>query len=573
MNRSTSLSGICALAAALLVAFAAAPAYGQSDPVDCSVAPSGTEVTERDGVRYVRVFQCPAPGEDPAGVLNRAVAGDTTAAGEQIPNTVFVLERGGFYLLNGSLANREPLEIISETWFEPPAGFSGFTENPYDRPQLVPAVLTGGETDRPFTARGDLTLKGLYVTGLDEEGGLILRVIRLQANDLNVRLTDVHIDRAGQSAFRVDNDDNNIFLENSIVSNIGVPGNPANGRGIDDRGRDIRTFSSVNTTWYNITSTILNDRGGDVRTLVFDQNTAVNVGQSTLGIGELGRGAEIRITNNVFIDHGFYGEVRNINDTDGPERYALFFEGTVPSDASVTISNNNFYRDPLLEAEVYPEVSQSGFLDENERLVPIGIISPPGEAFFTVPTVSEDLSFASSPARTGDNSPAAIIRSYFSDDRDITPFLDSDLINLAPLLIGQTPLQEVFDFAYPVTAQSYTAGTTGQPLGALTWYPSLLPTPPSARAAALDGLVVVDGVAPNPSAGAFSVIYRLAEPSYVTVEVFDVLGRRVAGQPQAFQDARSHVVRFDEYGLASGTYVVRIQAEGRVHAQPFVIAR
>ena len=74
--------------------------------------------------------------EQGVGTLNEAIAGDTTATGERIDpeNTVYELENGGYYALQGTIENRFPMHIRT------PEGVQA---------QLVPAVGDGGEASRP----------------------------------------------------------------------------------------------------------------------------------------------------------------------------------------------------------------------------------------------------------------------------------------------------------------------------------------------------------------------------------------------------------------------------------------
>jgi len=167
------------------------------------------------------------------GTLNVAIDSDTTETGARVDsNTVYVLERGGFYALEGSIQNRGyHLSIVAE-------------DGEGDMPMLVPAAGDGGVSSRPFRARGDLTLRGLYVTGEDNTGNLNedLRIIRVSENDVTIRIDQSHLDKDGQAAFRIDNSGNRIFITNSTISNIGTTASLDNGRVIDDRGSQIDTL-------------------------------------------------------------------------------------------------------------------------------------------------------------------------------------------------------------------------------------------------------------------------------------------------------------------------------------------
>jgi hypothetical protein len=82
----------------------------------------------------------------------------------------------------------------------------------------------------------------------------------------------------------------------------------------------------------------------------------------------------------------------------------------------------------------------------------------------------------------------------------------------------------------------------------------------SAVTAGANGLPLVFAlrqVVPNPSRGDAVVPYDLPEPARVRVEVFDVLGRRVATLVDADEDAGEHRVLFDTKAFAAGIYLIR----------------
>ena len=54
--------------------------------------------------------------------------------------------------------------------------------------------------------------------------------------------------------------------------------------------------------------------------------------------------------------------------------------------------------------------------------------------------------------------------------------------------------------------------------------------------------------------------YELPENALVTLEVFDMLGRRVATLVNEAQASGQHQAAFDATGLSSGLYLYRLQA-------------
>ena len=65
---------------------------------------------------------------------------------------------------------------------------------------------------------------------------------------------------------------------------------------------------------------------------------------------------------------------------------------------------------------------------------------------------------------------------------------------------------------------------------------------------------------PNPFNPVTVIRYEVPELSHVRLVVFDLLGREVATLVNDRRQAGAYPVRFDGSGLASGVYVVRLQA-------------
>lgn len=78
--------------------------------------------------------------------------------------------------------------------------------------------------------------------------------------------------------------------------------------------------------------------------------------------------------------------------------------------------------------------------------------------------------------------------------------------------------------------------------------------------------------APTPFRGETTIRFRLAEPGPARVDLFDALGRRVAGAADTYT-AGEHTVRIDGAALAPGVYVARLTASGATATQTLVRAR
>lgn len=74
--------------------------------------------------------------------------------------------------------------------------------------------------------------------------------------------------------------------------------------------------------------------------------------------------------------------------------------------------------------------------------------------------------------------------------------------------------------------------------------------------------VEIQSAFPNPTAGAVRVRFALATPGEVSLRVYDATGREVATLAEGAFGADTHEVSGSLSGLASGVYVVRLQAGG-----------
>ena len=86
------------------------------------------------------------------------------------------------------------------------------------------------------------------------------------------------------------------------------------------------------------------------------------------------------------------------------------------------------------------------------------------------------------------------------------------------------------------------------------------------------------GNAPNPFSGQTTVEFDLAEQSRVTVAVYDMMGRKVATLVDGVRSAGSHAVGWNGQSdsgqdLASGVYLLRMQAEGKSETKRTTIIR
>ena len=468
------------------------------------------------------------PGFD---TLNEAINADTTETGARVDtNTVYVLERDGLYLLNGSIENRFPLTIEA-------------AEGEGARPILQPGVNDGGESSRAFRPRGDLTLRGLYVTNEDELGQLNTRIVRINADSIRITIEDCHLDKDAQSAFRFDNTGVSVFIRNSMISNIGRSASMNNGRGFDTRGNDIDSLVIENSTFYNLTSRIVREDGGFINYHRFDHNTVVNTGQFVSSPGEV---LHMVWTNNLVINGGYLGQT----DSTNADRQLVQIDSLSVDSLgnpiregvqSILISNNNFHIDPSIVAAYGDSV----------RALPL--FSPTAQAYVdergTAETMTDEaVEFTNGPAVPLDVFTARWTVGSENPGDDSIPDFSND--------------GSPFDFTYAMTFDAYTGSRSGQPLGDLTWFGLEIPVSvddgPNERPESFR----LDGNFPNPFNPTTTVQFDLPATADVSIAVFDLLGRQVLEIPaQTLEAGSAHAIRIDAGSLASGIYLYQVRAE------------
>lgn len=78
---------------------------------------------------------------------------------------------------------------------------------------------------------------------------------------------------------------------------------------------------------------------------------------------------------------------------------------------------------------------------------------------------------------------------------------------------------------------------------------------------------------PNPFSSSTTITYSLRQASRVSIDVFDMLGRKVRTLAAGPQDSGTHTISWNAEALASGTYLVRMSADGHVQTLPVTLTR
>lgn len=160
-----------------------------------------------------------------------------------------------------------------------------------------------------------------------------------------------------------------------------------------------------------------------------------------------------------------------------------------------------------------------------------------------------------------------------------TQNLTGSITNTGPLLIGQSQYitglgfhgeideLELFDRSLTASeiAALYNAGSNGK-----------CKPPTTARddeSTPVERAAMLDVARPNPFSNLTRIGYVLPTDGPVRLEVFDLLGRRVALVVNEIQAAGQHETVFDGSLLSPGTYVYRIETAGRTESRTVVLLR
>ena len=470
-------------------------------------------------IRYVDVV----PG---IGTLTDTIKGDTTDLGERIEplNTVYRLQRGdqAYYGLEGSISNSGyPLTIEA-------------ADGDGARPFLQPRVVDN-ESSRAFRPKGDITLKGLHVTNLDNLGGLNDRMLRCDDDGIRVILDNCWFDQSSQSFIRVDDPGQSFFITNCVVSNIGVPSDPNNGRGIDDRGNDIDTIVIENSTFFNLTSRVIRDDGGVISYAELNNNTIVNIAQMGITFGPIDT---LIMTNNIAMNAGFL-------PMDDDDDWFVFAADSVADVAPyVEMTNNTAYLDtamilaylndtititPIFNPTLAAAVDAAGNIDDNVNWNIVFTDGPPFNDSIVIHTYD--------PAWMDQDAPAWVVPDLPVEGN------------------GLYHLDVYYDFGY-ANGNAAVGATDGGQLGDRNWEASGWAT----------GLkpVLQEGVSlslyPMPIRDHATISFELKAEALVQMEIYSLTGQRVAEVIQTQYPAGIHEYNLDAGMLDTGMYLLRMKA-------------
>lgn len=285
--------------------------------------------------------------------LRNTVANDTLNGERKHPDRVYILETGGMYMNIDPIVNSGfHLRIRTQTEAEVGA------ENYFGPAKIqIKTDEVGGSSARLMTVQGDLTLDGVFMTGMHDGGstGNYLP-IRVGADGARIIVKNSIFEQTDFALFGFDSGNNKVYFYDNVFRNQINKTQQWEGRGIRfEAGAD--TLVIENTTYLNIGMTILQSEAGPINYTRFMHNTIINVGR-LFNAGNFWK--EGYVANNLFVNHYWHGEgfADNINDPSREYPFTGFFSvgpvapgvGFPDLGRRVVYTNNAHWRDPAFAA-------------------------------------------------------------------------------------------------------------------------------------------------------------------------------------------------------------------------------
>ena len=281
--------------------------------------------------------------------LRNTILNDTLNGARKNPDRVYVLETGGTYFTVDAIVNQGfHLNIRSQT--EAEVGSENY---------LGPARIqlktdeAGGSGGRLMTIQGDLTLDGVFMTGMHDGGstGNYLP-IRVSADNARIVVKNSIFEQTDFALFGFDSKNNKVYIYDSMFRNHINKTQQWEGRGIRfEAGAD--TLIVENTTYLNLGMTVLQSEAAPINYTRFVHNTVINVGRM-LNTGNFWK--EAYVANNLFVNPYWHGEGAADQSPDREYPYTGFITiapvgpgaGFTDAGRRMVVSNNAFWTDPQL---------------------------------------------------------------------------------------------------------------------------------------------------------------------------------------------------------------------------------
>jgi len=568
--------------------------------------------------------------------LNAIIVADTGGTGWkgasgatawQNHTRVYVLQKNGFYPWNTQvfLQKNRKLVIRAENGNYVPGGDW--------KPQIYGYPVTGAYPGRFINLNqlnDTLMLKNVAICGIDEStpGGLD----KVQGNMVEIQSTGSGSIFIDSCIFKTINGQlmqigasgachaNTIRITNTIFADMGFLGmsNLGAGRGIDLRNSEIDSVDINNCTFVNFQDRIVRHllSAQPIHSFKFNHNTVINgmsyCGTISLGwVDSLGSGP-FEIKNNLFVDNFSMGPdtdlVRQSEFTDNPQNdprngFSLITWICVRPNTTVHVTpwviTKNYYAisdsalamrnltapylhvpnpsptEPIMTADMKRQLQANGG-DTLTAFTKVNI-----QATKIPPLMTKLIRWYYAPA--SDGSPADFSNTGAGAGRlktgssgtPATHFIHDVTNNIWVYDMNRNSTiyyLDTLDAGYKASVDLSTAGTDGKIIGSTRWtFKGIITAVEPSKQ--LPTQFALSQNYPNPFNPATKISYSVPRLGMVSLEVFDLLGRKVATLVNESKQPGEYTVDFDASKLVSGVYVYRLSSSGSMMAKKMMLVK
>jgi hypothetical protein len=530
--------------------------------------------------------------------LNNIIVGDTLANGARRDSAaVYVLQRGGVYLSQTAITNGYPLNLKTH---DTTAGIS----NPII--YLYPNASTGNPPGTFITMRANVTMKNIILSGYFEPGNYTLKdtsyLNHLQGSFFNtavagknLTLDSCILTQTNGNHVRSDQPFSVLRVTNCRFTDMGFLGrsNLGAGKAIDVRAGSIDSLIVLNNTFVNYQDRIIRHFSSTVNLqyIRFEHNTCIN-GMSYHGWLSLGRtGRKVIIKDNLLYDGFALGSdtdaVRQTEFTDSGEKDAfggarMLWVQSVPNDTTAWTIKNNYYvisakgKAFFDSASVWPIVANPALTEG----------SPLSHKTCTL-IGADSLTAFTKTTTTFPNIPGlmtTMMKWYRAPKASLGSGKTKETTNWLPIYDFDRRSAEYYrdtlNCAFPTSDAVYSGAAGGYPAGDLNWFPARYTAWKNDAATEVETLVggvpetySLEQNYPNPFNPSTQIEFALPKASVVKLEVYNLLGQKVATLLNELKDAGSHKVSFEARNLATGVYIYRLNAGDQVLAKKMMLMK
>lgn len=507
-------------------------------------------------------------------ILINEIVADTNANGEQL-NDIYELELNQLYTITRSIVLNNPVTITAPEF------------DKSDTEKQPPTVRVAGDGDGNqscqsgagcfwILAGADISISNIYFGGVHTGNGTTSgNLLRPIAPDITIRWDNLIIDYMGWSI--IANFDSEITGVSYISNNVYVK----NAQNPGDHNSPfyllntvpLDTFIVRNVTYFQSHGFFMQSRT-PMNYVEINHSTIANALRYPVYNEEL---TDAVITNNVFYNtaaSGFTAAENSDQDRDGLVWSIINVDtlssneaggdgsGMAEADRRIIVKNNVWYKSPAMQA--YFETADSLVTDEfmNSRTQAMfdDDANYPGLIAENNDWVAFEFTNITEPGEGGlnaDDEMIAYINNFRSGagtdfwgfENDIAEFGEN-----AELVIDW-PMSE--DLSHNITT---IKDGQGRPVGDLKWFPneSQVVTSNESERLTPEGFSLNQNY-PNPFNPSTSISFTLGNTTNVTLEVFNMLGQKVATLANnKTMTSGAHNVTFDASSLSSGVYIYRI---------------